>query len=50
MRARIGSTIAVIAAAIGLAGGVAGPVYSAFGGGDAPVTTTVAASQGRIMR
>jgi hypothetical protein len=29
MRTRIGSTIAVIAATIGLAGGVAGPVYAA---------------------
>jgi hypothetical protein len=32
MRTRIGSTIAVIAATIGLAGGVAGPAYAAFGG------------------
>jgi hypothetical protein len=47
MRARIGSTIAVIAATIGLAGGVAGPIYAAFGG-DAPATTSVQA--GRIMK
>jgi hypothetical protein len=31
MRIRIGSTIAVVAAVIGLAGSVAGPLYSAFG-------------------
>jgi hypothetical protein len=31
MRLRIGSTIAVVAAVIGLAGSVAGPIYSAFG-------------------
>jgi hypothetical protein len=31
MRVRIGSTIAVVAAAIGLAGSVAGPIYAAFG-------------------
>lgn len=30
MRLRIGSTIAVVAV-IGLAGGVAGPIYAAFG-------------------
>lgn len=38
MRTRIGSTIAVIAATIGLAGGVAGPVYAAFGGDDSSST------------
>jgi len=47
MRTRIGSTIAVIVAAVGLTAGVAGPIYSAFGG-DAPATTTVQA--GKIMR
>jgi hypothetical protein len=31
MRVRIGSTIAVVAAVIGLAGSVAGPIYAAFG-------------------
>jgi hypothetical protein len=45
MRTRIGSTIAVIAATIGLAGGVAGPVYAAFGG-DGTSSTQAA----RIMR
>ncbi|MEV6633166.1 hypothetical protein AB0M54_20700 [Actinoplanes sp. NPDC051470] len=49
MRTRIGSTIAVIAAAAGLAAGVAGPIYSALGG-DAPSTSTSAAAMGRIMR
>jgi hypothetical protein len=47
MRVRIGSTIAVIVAAAGLAAGVAGPVYAAFGGHAASATTTVEAS--RIM-
>jgi hypothetical protein len=51
MRARIGSTIAVIVAAAGLTAGVAGPIYSALGGSDAPAATTVhAASLGKIMR
>jgi hypothetical protein len=31
MRIRLGSTIAVVAAVIGLAGSVAGPIYTAFG-------------------
>jgi hypothetical protein len=48
MRARIGSTIAVVAAAVGLAAGVAGPVYAAFGGHQASTSTTVEA--GRIMK
>jgi hypothetical protein len=48
MRVRIGSTIAVIAAAVGLAAGVAGPVYAAFGGHSATASTTVEAS--RIMK
>jgi hypothetical protein len=48
MRARIGSTIAVVAATLGLAAGVAGPVYAAFGGHQASTGTTVQA--GRIMR
>jgi hypothetical protein len=47
MRVRIGSAIAVLAAAAGLAAGVAGPVYEAFGGHAASATTTVEAS--RIM-
>jgi hypothetical protein len=47
MRVRIGSAIAVLAAAAGLAAGVAGPVYAAFGGHAASATTTVEAS--RIM-
>jgi hypothetical protein len=51
MRARIGSTIAVVAASIGLAAGIAGPVYAALGGQAAPAATTVQASaQGRIMK
>jgi hypothetical protein len=51
MRTRIGSTIAVVAAAVGLAAGVAGPVYAAFGGQAAPAGTTVQASaNGRIMK
>jgi hypothetical protein len=32
LRARIGSTITVVAATIGLASSVAGPIYAAFGG------------------
>ena len=47
MRTRIGSTIAVFIAAVGLTAGVAGPIYSAFGS-DAPATTSVQA--GRITR
>ena len=31
MRVRIGSTVAVVAAVLGLAGSVVGPIYSAFG-------------------
>jgi hypothetical protein len=51
MRTRIGSTIAVVVAAVGLTAGVAGPIYSALGGGDGPATTTVqAAARGKIMR
>jgi hypothetical protein len=49
MRVRIGSTIAVVAAAIGLAAGVAGPIYSASGGQTA-VTAGAASTNGRIMR
>ncbi len=49
IRTRIGSTIAVVAATLGIAAGVAGPIYSAFGGSQAG-TTTSAATQGRIMR
>src|SRR4051812_29112869 len=47
MRARMGSSIAVVAAVIGLAAGVAGPVYSAFGGHTSSTGTSVHA--GRIM-
>jgi hypothetical protein len=47
MRTRIGSTLAVLVAAVGLGAGIAGPVYSAFGG-DAPAATTVQA--GRILK
>jgi hypothetical protein len=52
MRTRIGSTIAVIVAAAGLTAGVAGPIYSALGGGNgASASTTVhAAAAGKIMR
>ncbi len=54
MRARIGSTIAVVAASLGLAAGIAGPVYAAFGGHAAPAGTTVEAkgpvTLGRIMK
>ena len=48
MRTRIGSTIAVIAATLGLAAGVAGPIYSAFGGDNPAPAVSVQA--GRIMR
>ena len=47
MRARIGSIIAVVAATAGLAGGVAAPVYTAFGGHTA--STGTATEAGRIM-
>ena len=46
MRVRIGSTVA---ATFGLAAGIAGPIYSAFGGQSAP-SSTVAGTAGRIMR
>jgi hypothetical protein len=49
MRVRIGSTIAVVAATIGLATSVAGPIYSAFGG-QSTASSTVASSSGRIMK
>ena len=48
MRTRIVSTIAALAAAAGLAAGVAGPIYSAFGG-DAPAAST-SVQAGRIMK
>jgi hypothetical protein len=52
MRVRIGSTIAVVAAAIAISGGIAGPIYSAFGGNSATSATTAgaASTNGRIMR
>jgi hypothetical protein len=49
MRVRIGSTIAVVAATFGLATGIAGPIYSAFGGQSA-ASSTVAGTAGRIMK
>ena len=47
MRTRIGTTIAVVAATLGIAAGVAGPVYAAFGGSSTTGTVTEA---GRIAR
>jgi hypothetical protein len=49
LRVRIGSTIAVVAAAIGLATSVAGPIYAAFGG-QSTASSTMAGTAGRIMR
>jgi hypothetical protein len=49
MRIRIGSTVAVIAVAVGLASSIAGPIYSAFGG-HPTASSTSAATQGRIMK
>jgi hypothetical protein len=52
MRVRIGSTIAVVAAGFGLAAGVAGPVYAAFGG-QATMSSAAAGNvgtSGRIMK
>jgi hypothetical protein len=39
MRVRIATTVAVIAAAVGIATTVAGPVYTAFGGDHSASTT-----------
>jgi hypothetical protein len=46
LRVRIGSTIVVVAAAIGLVTSVAGPIYSAQGASSSSSATT----NGRIMR
>lgn len=46
MRVRIGSTATTN---LGLATGIAGPIYSAFGGQSA-APSTVAGTAGRIMR
>ena len=48
MRSRIGSTLAALVATAGLAAGVAGPVYSAFGG-DSGKTATTSVQAGRAM-
>jgi hypothetical protein len=44
MRIRIGSAVAVIAAAVGLTSGIAGPIYSAFGGQSDSSSTSAQAS------
>ncbi|HET6530989.1 MAG TPA: hypothetical protein VFH03_10320 [Actinoplanes sp.] len=49
MRSRIGSTLAALVATAGLAAGVAGPVYSAFGGDSGKTTTTTSVQAGRAM-
>lgn len=54
MRMRLVATVAVLAASLGVAGSVAGPVYAAFGGSSTGTTTTAGpalpGTMGRIMR
>ena len=50
MRTRIGSTLAVLVAAVGLTAGIAGPMYSAFGDGPSSSgTTTVQAGRAMLV-
>jgi hypothetical protein len=49
MRSRIGSTLAALLAAGGLAAGIAGPVYAAIGADSGSATSTVQAGRAMLV-